>query len=80
MNDLYADYPWVPFFQELARTMLKFKHDRSRLLAWLRRDLTDLKNRDNETLWFCKKISDPTRNDIDPFSVFYILCKKYNYQ
>lgn len=79
MNDLYANYPWVPFFQELSQSILKYRDNRSPLLAWMRRDLTNLKNRDNEKLWFCKKISDPTRNDIDPFSVLYILCKKYNY-
>lgn len=80
MNDLYADYPWVPFFQELAGAILKFKDDRKPLLAWLRRDLSDLKSRDNKTLWFCEKIVDSTRNDIDPFSILAILCKKYNYE
>ena len=80
MNNLYADYPWVPFFQELAGAILKFKDDRKPLLAWLRRDLSDLKNHGNNNLRFCERITDPTRNDIDPFSIFSILCKKYNYE
>lgn len=80
MNNLYADYPWVPFFQELAGALLKFKDNRKPLLAWLRRDLSDLKNHGNKNLRFCERITDPTRNDIDPFSIFAILCKKYNYE
>lgn len=79
MNDLYANYPWVPFFQELAISILKYKDDRSTLLAWLKHDLAELKSRDKQTLWFCKKITDSTRDDIDSFSVLYILCKNYNY-
>ena len=80
MNDLYANYPWVPFFQELAKAILKYKDDRRPLLAWLRRDLSDLKSREKKAFWFCEKITDSARNDIDPFSIFAILCKKYNYE
>lgn len=80
MNDLYANYPWVPFFQELAIAILKYKDDRSSLLEWLRRDLSCLKSREKKTFWFSEKITDPARNDIDPFSIFAILCKKYNYE
>lgn len=79
MNDLYTNYPWVPFFQELAIAILKYKDNRSPLLAWLKRDLSGLKNREKKTFWFCEKITDPARNDIDPFSIIAILCKKYNY-
>lgn len=74
MNDLYANYPWVPFFQELAIAILKYKDDRSSLLEWLRRDLSCLKSREKKTFWFSEKITDPARNDIDPFSIFAILC------
>ena len=80
MNDLYENYPWVPFFQELAKAILKYKDDRKPLLAWLKRDLSGLKSREKKAFWFCKKITDPARNDIDPFSIFAILCKKYNYE
>ena len=76
MNDLYENYPWVPFFQELAKAILKYKDDRKPLLAWLKRDLSGLKSREKKAFWFCKKITDPARNDIDPFSIFAILCKK----
>ena len=61
MNDLYANYPWVPFFQELAISILKYKDDRSTLLAWLKHDLAELKSRDKQTLWFCKNTTVPLK-------------------
>ena len=79
-NEMYRTYPWVPFFKELADSLLKFKVDRAPLLKWLREEIAVSKGRDKRHLQFCKALSDTSRTDIDPFSVISILCKKYYFE
>lgn len=80
MHNLYSMYPWMPFFKELASSLLKFRDDRGALLNWLRIDLSDSMGRDKKKLGFCSKLTDPSRKDIDPFSVISILCRKYHFE
>ena len=80
MHNLYSMYPWMPFFKELASSLLKFRDDRGALLNWLRIDLSDSMGRDKKKLGFCSKLTDSSRKDIDPFSVISILCRKYHFE
>ena len=80
MNDINSAYPWVPFFKELVNSLLQFKKDRSPLLNWLKKEIAVSKGMDKKKLKFCDSLIDPTRKDIDPFSVISILCKKYHFE
>lgn len=80
MNDINSAYPWVPFFKELVNSLLQFKKDRGPLLNWLKKEIAVSKGMDKKKLKFCDSLIDPTRKDIDPFSVISILCKKYHFE
>jgi len=80
MDTVLAKYPWVVFHKELANAILKYKNDRQLLLRWMKEELSDVRRSDNVKLWFCGKLLEPTRKDIDPFSIFSILCRIYQFE
>ncbi len=69
-NNQFAPFQWIPFYEELATKLLKYKNDRAPLVAEIHRirslvGLSELTDRFSDG-------SSKSLNDICPFSVFGI--------
>ena len=53
------DFSWVPFFEELADKLLKFKNNRRELIKLMRTSFSE-----------ANKVLTEINDDIDPFTVF----------
>ena len=68
-------FTWIPFYKELAETLLQYKNDRSQLIKWMKIDLNKVKTRrggHSLISYLIQSVHFQQINDIDPFSVFGI--------
>lgn len=66
-------FTWIPFYKELAESLLQFRHNRAPLVAWIYSELSKVKRSDGQSLtkYLHKEDGSPI-DDIDPFSVMAI--------
>lgn len=68
-----SKFTWVPLYEELAESLLRYKEDRTELVEWIYGDLGKVTRSDGQSLVAYLKQKDGSRIiDIDPFSVFAI--------
>lgn len=67
-----SDYTiWVSFYQELANTLLNYRHDRTTLIAKLF-NIYNAANRELPTV----ELNNENVTDIDPFTIFAFICRR----
>lgn len=73
MYKMSEQYSWIPFYKEMALTLLKFRSDRASLVAWIYDNISKVKGVNGRSLVaYLKESDDSLLTDIDPFSVFSI--------
>lgn len=76
-----SKFTWVPLYEELAQSLLRYKEDRTELVEWIYEDLGKVTRADGQSLVAYLKQKDGSKIlDIDPFSVFAIFNRSTSWE
>ena len=76
-----SKFTWVPLYEELAQSLLRYKEDRTELVEWIYEDLGKVTRADGQSLVAYLKQKEGSKIiDIDPFSVFAIFNRSTSWE